>query len=91
MAIALQLGAVEIDVDVKVKSDGGALDESGKATLRARRKRRGPRSRSTSKAEDIQGDLVLRDSKPAGFVLDGHHDRASTSRRLACAAGSRPR
>lgn len=64
-----QLGAVEIDVDVKIKSDGGALDESGKATLRATSALWATLSLDI-KAEDIQGKLALRDSKPAGFVLD---------------------
>jgi hypothetical protein len=64
-----ELGAVEIDVDVKVKSEGGALDESGKATLRATKSSWATLSLDLD-AEDIHGSLVLRDSKPAGFVLD---------------------
>jgi hypothetical protein len=68
-ADCMSLGAIEIDVDVAIKSDGGALDEKGMATLRATNASWATLDLDL-KAEDIHGDLALQSSKPAGFELD---------------------
>lgn len=63
------LASLEIDVDVAVASDSGALDETLHGTLRAQ---------STSwatlqldiDAADLGGELALESSQPEGFELD---------------------